>query len=69
MVHLVPKVAAPVNKNYIICEICPPVPVVSTPVLVETVQKLKKLAYNHLGIPKPPDLGYVLPPVPSMEEM
>ena len=34
------------------------------------VVKLKKLALNHRGIPKPPDLGYTVTyPIPSMEEM
>ena len=34
------------------------------------VVKLKKLALNHRGIPRPPDLGYkVTYPIPSMEEM
>lgn len=69
MEKLIPKIEAPVIKCYVMCQICPPVPVKTVDIIVKTVMKLKKLVYNKLGIPKPPDLGYVLPPVPTMEEM
>jgi hypothetical protein len=48
---------------------CPPVPEIAPAISISMITKLKKLAYNKQGIPKPPDLGYVLPPIPSMEEM
>jgi len=65
---LLPKVDAPILKNYVRPAMCPEPAkkVISIPV----VAKLKKLALNHRGIPKPPDLGYNVPyPIPTMEEM
>lgn len=37
---------------------------------ISLVTKLKKLALNSRGIPRPPDLGYkVTYPIPTLEEM
>lgn len=68
LAHLIPKIAIPTCKNYIMPVKCPdPVKVIiSMPMVV----KLKKLAVNYRGIPRPPDLGYTVPyPIPTMEEM
>ena len=47
---------------------CPEVPKVA--ISITMVTKLKKLALNSRGIPRPPDLGYkVTYPIPSFEDM
>jgi len=49
-------------------KMCPEIP--KEVISIRMVTKLKKLALNHKGIPKPPNLGYkVTYPIPTMEEM
>jgi hypothetical protein len=48
---------------------CPPVPV-KVAVSIPLITKLKKLALNYRGIPRPPELGYkVTYPIPTLEDM
>lgn len=65
MAHLIPKFEAPKTENYIHPDKCPDVPKIK--IKIAMVTKLKKLALNHRGIPKPPELGYTVTyPIPTM---